>query len=147
VAGPNVFETKVLKGLRACLDLSFPKTCKCGVVYPTLEDFVAKTDTLAAGQSLMDYKDRNNKRTIVGLYRNCRCHSTLMAVCDDRRDTSSRGIERREKFEELLKVLEEQGIERVVGRQELLKMLRGEESQLLEQHGIRQEKFQEKLPR
>jgi hypothetical protein len=144
---PEQFLDQVYQGLRACLDLGFPKVCQgCGTVFHSLEDFISKTDELTRQHGLMDYPDRTHQRIIVGLYRNCRCQTTLMAVCDDRRDTSPNGQARRQQFENLLVLLEKKGLDRSIARVELLKMLHGEKSDLLETYGIEQHKFHEQLP-
>ena len=69
--------------------------------------------------------------TIVEVYRNCPCGSTLMDFFSDRRDISDSGLRRREKFAELLAYLIEKGWETQLARTELIKVLRGEKSELL----------------
>ena len=54
-----------------------------------------------------------------------------MDFFSDRRDLSEAGIQRREKFEKLLGLLEDKRIDRHIARMELLKIMRGEKSELL----------------
>jgi hypothetical protein len=69
---------------------------------------------------------------IVELFRNCACGSTLLEFCSDRRDNSPAGIRRRRRFGELMVLLVSSGIKEFVARQELLKMLRGEKSEVID---------------
>lgn len=60
----------------------------------------------------------------IDILRNCSCGTTLMAVFNERRDMSGRGIELREKFAQLLTIITSSGLDKVMVRRELLKMLR-----------------------
>jgi hypothetical protein len=124
------------EGLQLLDEFSFPKTCSnCGKTYDTLEEFIAETEPVGhpSGLSEMDFGTRP---TIVGLYRNCVCRSTLVAGLKNRRGTSEQAVLAREQFDRLLALLEEQGVPRDVGRRELLKVMDGEESELLKDLGI-----------
>ena len=84
------------KGLNTFRQNVFPKKCaKCGEVYANLEDFLARTQEIENSSGLKDY---DIGQTIVALFRNCSCESTLTISCSDRRDLSEGGIKQREKF-------------------------------------------------
>ncbi|MBI4948604.1 MAG: oxidoreductase [Deltaproteobacteria bacterium] len=110
---------------------SFPKRCSnCGTVFETAQEFLAKTASLQTGSGLRGTLD-DEERSIVEIYRNCVCGSTMMEPCRDRRDTSEEGLSRRERFGDILKILTDKGVAFDVGRGELLKVMRGEESALI----------------
>ncbi len=143
---PSSFQTQLYAGLRACLTLEFPRPCSnCGFVFQSLEDFIAKTHPVPTHHGLMDYPDQKNNRKIVGLYRNCRCGSTLMALCNDRRDTSPQALQRRQTFDQLLALLSQHNLEADEARNALLHLLHGEKSAPLEKLGITQETFHKQL--
>lgn len=126
--------SRFYKDLRALEKTTFPKKClTCGKIYKTFEDFLKKTESTLQTTGLQEYEV---EKKFVGLFRQCLCHSTLMIPCLDRRDTSPQGEKRRKIFEELLKKLMEAGLEREKGREELLKLLNGEESSDLKGLGI-----------
>ncbi|MFH2008940.1 MAG: hypothetical protein ABI333_20290 [bacterium] len=73
-------------------------------------------------------------RPALQLYRNCPCGSTLLELFRDRRDLSPAGRQRRKRFGELLEQLEQSGLGREIGRSELRRFLRGEDSELIRSH-------------
>jgi hypothetical protein len=108
--------------LRALVEASFPKRCRnCGKVYPTAADFLEQTRGTGLKQSLDD-----DDRTIVEVYRNCACGSTLMDFFSNRRDESPHGDRRRSLFNQKLAQLERTGMSRAEARDYLLKLLRGQ---------------------
>lgn len=122
---------ELYRGLRALVKGSFPKRCaNCGRVYASAADFVAQTQGMAHSSGLKQSIDDDSK-TIVELFRNCMCGSTLMGLFDDRRDMSMVGEERRSWFAKLIESLEAAGIDRHTARRELAKLARGEDSALL----------------
>lgn len=130
----------LLKGLYSGLSFimasSFPKRCaNCGSVFETADDFLERTRAAGSSSGLKESSDED-ERPLVEVFRNCTCGSTLMEVCADRRDVSPAGLARREMFSELMKMLEGAGIEGPVARLELLKVMRGEQSALLEGLGL-----------
>jgi hypothetical protein len=128
--------TDFFRNLRAITDAAFPKHCKnCGMTYNGPEDFIAKTESLSGKSGLKSSFD-DSDATIVELYRNCICGSTLMDFFSDRRDNSEKGAERRRLFDKLLQTLESRNVVREVARIELLKILRGEKSELIESLGL-----------
>ncbi|HTY98892.1 MAG TPA: oxidoreductase [Rhodocyclaceae bacterium] len=119
-------------GLRELAESAFPKRCRnCGRTYQNAGEFVAATQPLAPDRSGLKQSRDDDGRAIVELFRNCVCGSTLMDSFNDRRDLSDVGAGRRRRFDELLAYLAEKGIAGTIARQELLKVLRGEASELL----------------
>lgn len=123
-------------GLKALSDASFPKKCGfCGEEYATVEEYVRKTEDVSGKSGLKKGYDDDDK-PIVELFRNCICGSTLMDCFNDRRDISDDGLKRRELFGKLMRMLTDNGIDSAVARSELLKVLKGEHSPVLEKMGI-----------
>ena len=60
-----------------------------------------------------------------------------MDCFNDRRDVSEKGLKRRELFGKLLSMLIDKGVQSEIARNELLKVTRGETSQLLSKMGIK----------
>lgn len=119
------------QGLQALSDSAFPKKCaNCGLIYETMDDFLSQTKEISQKSGLKQSYDDDDS-TIVELYRNCVCGSTLMDFCSDRRDTSASGLQRREKFSSLIEHLGKAGIDTGTARTELLKVMNGEISELL----------------
>lgn len=124
-------DESIYKGLQALSNSSFPKKCmNCGRFYETAEDYIKKTEPIRKSTGLKESID-DDDRPIVELFRNCVCGSTLMDIFNNRRDLSQRGIKRRQKFEEILDRLTAAGYSKEVAREELLKIMRGEESDIL----------------
>jgi len=127
----NIMDKELYKSLQALSDLSFPKVCPtCNQRFETVEEFIAKTEALRKSTGLKSDVD-DEGRTIVELFRNCTCGSTLMDEFNDRRNLSPAGIRRREKFGELVQRLCKNGYPAETVRRELLKIMRGEGSDLL----------------
>lgn len=120
------------KGMRALADSAFPKKCRnCGREFANAEAFVRETERLAGGVSGLKQSCDDDGSSIVELFRNCPCGSTLMDSFTDRRDVSEAGLARRRKFGELLDKLIGAGLEREIARAELLNIVRGRPSKLL----------------
>jgi hypothetical protein len=126
----------LFNGLKALSDASFPKKCAfCGQAYANVEEYVRKTEDVLGKSGLKkSYDDDDNP--IVELFRNCVCGSTLMDCFNDRRDISGSGLKRRELFGKLLEMLTAKGINRDVARGELMKVLKGEASPIIEKLGV-----------
>lgn len=126
----------IFSGLQAIAQMAFPKTCRmCNRVYASSEEYVRSTLAIA-GKSGFKSAEEEDGSVVVELFRNCECGSTLMDVFHDRRDTSEQGRARREKFGVVLEQLVRRGVEPSVARLEMLKVLRGESSKLLEDMGV-----------
>ena len=132
MADNNLFHNKLLKGLRALAETAFPKKCRnCGRIFKTAEQFLSETQDISASRSGLKEAEYDDGTKIVEAFRNCPCGSTLMDFFSDRRDLSEAGIQRRKRFEELLGFLDDKGIDRNTARMELLKIMRGEKSEIL----------------
>jgi hypothetical protein len=110
-------------GLQVRHDESFPRTCvRCDRQFADLDDFVAHTNPIFRASGLMERDDPANG-TIVLLMRNCTCGTTLALRCDDRRDGSEKGAFRRRRFETMVALLVEAGVQPGTARVELRRML------------------------
>ena len=122
----------LLKGFNALFESSFPKKCVCcGRVFETAEQFLFETQELPLGKSSLKEAVEEDGLTIVEIFRNCPCGSTLMDEFQSRRDHTEKGRIRRENFAKLMDYLIDQGIPQEAARQELLKFLRGENSEIV----------------
>ena len=124
----------LFKGLQELVKSAFPKKCaNCGRTFETAEQFMAETQFINEEKSGLKQSIDDDDSIIVELYRNCPCGSTLMDFFSDRRDMSDSGNMRRRKFDELLNHLINKGIESTIAREELLKVMHGEDSKILKQ--------------
>ncbi len=122
-----------LNGLTALLESSFPKRCNtCGREYQTAQQFLRETQDLPRAKSCLKEAIEDDGTAIVEVFRNCICGSTLMDEFNNRRDVSKQGKNRRDKFAQLLDHLVERGLDRQTARFELLELLRGRPSKLLD---------------
>lgn len=124
-------------GLQELVDTSFPKTCpKCGKTYPTTEAFLTGTtpvrDMRLEDRSGLFSMEDGTVKAAVGLFRNCTCGTTIMADFQDRRDNSTDGQLRRQRFETLMTMLAGKGVSLQDARLELLKVLQGKASSLID---------------
>ncbi len=123
--------------LQELVDTSFPKTCtKCGKIFETKEAFLTETipvkDITLEDRSGLFSLEGGPTETSVGLFRNCTCGTTLMADFQDRRNNTDSGQVRRQRFDALMDTLSTKGIARADARRELLKVLHGETSSLID---------------
>lgn len=129
-------DNHLFRNLKELSESSFPKKCNsCGEVYESSEQFVQKTADIG-GRSGLKSGQGDCGGQIVELFRNCICGSTLMECFNDRRDLSKTGLKRRELFGRLMAMLEKKGLPADLARTELLKLIHGRESHVLEQLGI-----------
>ena len=127
----------LFKGLKTLSASSFPKRCAtCGKTFGSLEAFIKETESIKGHTGLKKGQD-DEDRDIVQLFRNCTCGSTLMDCFNDRRDISESGLKRRALFAQLLDILKAKGLDVSVARVELLCLMRGEKSPILEKLGIK----------
>ena len=74
-------------GLFARLDTSFPKKCSnCGRVFATAEQYFTETEDLNAENRGLKACTDDGAATVVDVFRNCPCGSTLMETFDDHRE-------------------------------------------------------------
>ena len=136
MSSPAPEDAELFEGLQALTASTFPKKCtNCGVVYACKEDFWLKTDPMQGRTGFTESRD-DDGHPIVELFRNCPCGSTLMVCFNNRRDTSANGLKRRMIFDRLLTLLEARGVPSATARAELLKMMRGRPSPMLDRMGI-----------
>lgn len=118
------------EGLKELDRSTFPRACpKCGRPFADLAEFLRETVEPTGSTGLSAY---NLDRTIVAVYRNCKCQSTLMVVCQDRRDRTPAGLKRRQLFDRLVNHLQSAGLSASEARQEVLNLLRGEANRVVE---------------
>ena len=114
------------EGLKALAESAFPKHCtNCGRKFETADQFIAETKTIREGITGLKQSVDDDDMTIVEVYRNCPCGSTLMDFFSNRRDISDVGNSRRSLFNKLLPHLESKGLRRTECRAYLLRVLRG----------------------
>lgn len=120
-------------GLKALSHADFPKHCGCcGRIYQTEEDYFLQTMAIQSTRSGLKCAQDDDESLLLELYRNCVCGSTLMAFFSDRRDSSGAGQRRRHLFDELFDYLLQTGVEATTARKELLRVIHGERSEVLE---------------
>lgn len=74
-------------GLFARLDTSFPKKCSnCGRVFATAEQYFTETEDLNTENRGLKVCTDDGTATVVDVFRNCPCGSTLMETFDDHRE-------------------------------------------------------------
>jgi predicted nucleic acid-binding Zn-ribbon protein len=126
------WDQKLLAGLKALAESSFPKRCaNCGAVYQDVDDYVRRTAPVSAARSGLKQSSDDDGHTIVELFRNCTCGSTLMDFFDNRRDLTDAGARRRQRFDELRDYLASTGLDPALVHAELQKLMRGESSTIL----------------
>lgn len=126
-------ENDIYSGLQALAKTAFPKRCRtCGRLYHNAESFIAETKLLNAKHSGLKAAQEDDGSMIVELFRNCPCGSTLMDVFNNRRDVSENGIKRRNNFDKILEMVQHKyNVEKEIARQELLKIMNGEQSDII----------------
>jgi hypothetical protein len=133
----NADERELFEGLQSLSDSAFPKTCKnCGKVYHSPADFFTGSSPINDRTGLKSSLD-DDDRSIVEVFRNCECGSTLMDFFEDRRDTTAKGLKRRALFGRMLELLQQRGLTADEARQELIGLMNGRASEKIEALGIR----------
>lgn len=126
-------DSSINEGLKALIQSAFPKTCNhCGRTYQSADEFFTATNSTDNEAYELQATTDDHGEHIVELFRGCECGHTLTNAFGDRRDISEAGIKRRENFERLMCLVEKQhGVERSVARHELLKIMRGQTSSII----------------
>jgi len=105
-------------------------------MYTSQEEFLRETipvkDISLEDKSGLFALDMGETETTIGVFRNCECGTTLMADFADRRDTSEAGQRRREQFDKLMAMLTDHNMEPELARHELLQILYGKRSKVIE---------------
>lgn len=135
----DAFQNELFRGLRALAESSFPKRCpSCGRMFETAEQFIEETALNNEASSGLKQSGTDDGEKIIEVYRTCPCGSTLMDVFADRRDHSDAGMRRRHRFDDMLNLFEDRGIDRDTARTELIKVMRGIKSEVLDKYLKRQ---------
>jgi hypothetical protein len=130
---PDSTTTSLYDGLKALVKSAFPKKCNnCGATYQTAEEFIEKTQIIRPDHSGLKSTEDYDGSTIVELFRNCHCGSTLMDAFSDRRDLSEAGEKRRKNFDKIMQLVQKKyDLDREQARNELLKIMRGQHSEII----------------
>ena len=124
---------ELFDGLKLLADSAFPKQCPgCSKVYAGLEQLLQETQPVDSPTGLKQPSDV----ALVALIRRCGCGAVIEEFCDDRRSQDALSIKRRELFERLLGLLLDSGMPETTAKQELLKVMKGENSELLTKEEI-----------
>lgn len=135
-------KSKLYNGLKALSDSAFPKQCaSCGRRFESAEEFIRETQSVREGISGLKSTTDEELQPMVELYRNCPCGSTLMDCFDDRRDLSQPGLKRRRLFGQLMEMLHNKGLQPHIARVELIRFMRGEQSPILSDIGVKNKKL------
>lgn len=87
MSGPEEGEILWHTGLFARLDSSFPKKCSnCGRVFATAKQYFTETEDLNDENRGLKACADDDTATVVDVFRNCPCGSTLMETFDDYRE-------------------------------------------------------------
>ena len=120
--------TELFDGLKALSDSAFPKTCdSCGKSYTSLEQLISETAT-SEGSGL---KQVGSFSPQVEVERVCSCGHILTETFSDRRASGEVGNQRRALFDRLLGLLTEGGMPTKMAKKELVKVMKGQPSELL----------------
>ncbi|MEH6823149.1 MAG: hypothetical protein V7629_04460 [Motiliproteus sp.] len=126
--------TEVFDGLQALSDSAFPKQCEsCSKEYVNLEQLVAET-TPPQGGGLKEAVDYLKPRVEMECL--CSCGSLLTEAFNDRRASEGVGSQRRSLFERLLRLLSEGGMPVKMAKKELIKVMKGQSSELLDREQL-----------
>jgi hypothetical protein len=132
MSATNRPNTELFANLSELARDTFPKRCNnCGKTYETVDDFVRSSQNIHPHRSGLKQGYDDDGGVIIELFRNCSCGSTLMDFFHSRRDASLAGVKRRNDFDKLVRQLVETGIEVAHARAEILKWLRGQDSELM----------------
>lgn len=105
---------------------SFPRTCEsCHKVYQSEREFFHETTPVANDGARIQANSESGG--YLEISRHCQCGDTLMERFHSRRDLTEEGLRDRATFEDLLKAVEESGVERAQARTMLLDFLAGEQ--------------------
>jgi len=128
----NKSNDELFQGLKELVETAFPKKCaSCGKVFKSSEEYFLETKRINTSTAGLKQVEEGDGSMIIEAFRNCSCGSTLMEFFHNRRDMSKEGIKRREKFEKVLNILQEKNLDKITARTELIKVLRGEKSEIL----------------
>jgi hypothetical protein len=129
----NTEHLKWFDGLKSLNKSDFPKRCACcGRIYQSEEEYFKETSSIRIEKPGIKATQDEVEGLFVELYRNCVCGSTLLAFFSDRRSQTDVGFRRRKLFDELVDYIVRTGVEPGMARIELLRVIHGEQSKMLE---------------
>jgi len=97
----------------------FPLTCtRCQRKFTDLSDFISRTTPVYRSSGLVERGDTATGPFVL-LLRNCLCGASLALQCTDRRDRSESGQQRRKRFDALVLLLVETGVEAEQARRQV----------------------------
>ncbi len=112
------------EGLQVLQTVQFPITCtRCQRRFTDINDFVARTTPIFQSTGLME-RDDAGSGTLVLLLRNCLCGTSLALRCQDRRNHSELGELRRRRYDTLVNLLVEVGVDADGAREQVRRLLR-----------------------
>lgn len=124
----------VFAGLQALSKSAFPKQCaSCGKQYASLEQLVTETRA-QQGSGLKE--SRADLSATVEIECQCSCGAVLREAFNDRRNYDGVGGQRRGLFDRLLGLLTEGGMPVKMAKKELLKVMKGQPSELLDREQL-----------
>lgn len=120
--------SEVFEGLTALSNSAFPKQCEsCGKTFSNLDQLITETTT-REGSGL---KEIGSFSPQVEVERVCSCGQVLTETFGDRRSSGDVGAQRRALFDRLLSLLTEGGMPTLMAKKELVKVMKGQPSELL----------------
>lgn len=126
--------TELFSELKALSNSAFPAQCdRCHKSYDTLEQLVAETTQQGSG-----LKQVGELSPQVEMERLCSCGNRLTEMFNDRRSTGETGSQRRRLFDRLYGLLTEGGMPEKMAKKELLKVMKGQPSNLLNKDQLAQ---------
>lgn len=130
---PVSTQDDLFAGLQVLVEATFPKRCRtCGREYADATEFISATQQVRPDHAGLKQSLDDDGNPIVDLFRNCACGSTLLESFYNRRDLTDVGMKRRRRFEDLLAKLIGAGVDVVVARAELRKLMRGQANAVIE---------------
>jgi len=112
------------EGLQVLQTVPFPVVCnRCQRRFTDINDFVARTTPIFQSTGLMEREDTSSG-TFVLLLRNCLCGTSLALRCQDRRNRSELGELRRRRYDTLVNLLVEVGVDAEGAREQVRRLLR-----------------------
>jgi len=112
------------EGLQALPAVQFPITCsRCQRRFTDIHDFVARTTPIFQSTGLMEREDPPSGSFVL-LLRNCLCGTSLALRCQDRRNHSELGELRRQRYDTLVNLLVEVGVDAEGAREQVRRLLR-----------------------
>lgn len=112
------------EGLNVLPTVQLPVVCsRCQRRFTDIHDFVARTTPIFQSSGLME-RDDANAGTFVLLLRNCLCGTSLALRCQDRRNHSELGELRRRRYDTLVNLLVEVGVDAEGAREQVRRLLR-----------------------